>query len=231
MALKIRRDQTQELTDRQLSDYEEKRAIWERKLAKYENSPKKLLFSSFYLIFNHWTQFFRTRDAKHREIFEKTFSELKKLREEKERNNRVERSRFSLSQGTGNSNETTNKEETSADNEFEVLSRISIWFICNIIQSADAKARSAAIIVPLCTNPPRRFFENRWLTKLLFQSTQIIEIDFRNGLVENALTESRSQRENFMLTWSDAEKTRFIEKIGIYGKNFAAIAAYIPSKV
>uniref|UniRef100_A0A1I7XQR3 Uncharacterized protein n=1 Tax=Heterorhabditis bacteriophora TaxID=37862 RepID=A0A1I7XQR3_HETBA len=47
---------------------------WTKKVEKWESSPKKLV-----------------RDAKHREIFERTFPELKKQREDKERSGRNER--------------------------------------------------------------------------------------------------------------------------------------------
>ena len=67
----------------------------------------------------------------------------------------------------------------------------------------------------------------------------------RNGIVENALADSRAQLETFQTAWTEAEKTVFNEKMGIYGvchaqlisylihslkKNFAAIAAFLPTK-
>jgi hypothetical protein len=73
--------------------------------------------------------------------------------------------------------------------------------------------RSLAIIPPAVMKPPRHYVDNR------------------NGLVEDALGDWRNRIELFHGAWADWEKSVFEMKIAKYGKNFAAIAAFIPSKV
>jgi hypothetical protein len=86
------------------------------------------------------------------------------------------------------------------------------------------------LVPPIFSNPPRRFFDNR------------------NGLVDNSLAETQKQLEIFQNVWTDTEKAVFTEKIALYGvnfiiasqfninipfiikKNFAAIAAFLPTK-
>jgi hypothetical protein len=75
--------------------------------------------------------------------------ELKKTREERERNNRVERSRISLSLGGGDGEAIECEEKVDNDMEFENL---------------DDRARSAAIIAPIPMLTSRRFYEDRYLT-------------------------------------------------------------------
>uniref|UniRef100_A0A915CP62 SANT domain-containing protein n=1 Tax=Ditylenchus dipsaci TaxID=166011 RepID=A0A915CP62_9BILA len=52
----------------------------------------------------------------------------------------------------------------------------------------------------------------------------------QNGLVENALTDARNRLESFLNVWSEEEKEIFSKKIAVYGKNFAAISAFLQSK-
>ncbi|KAI1721408.1 nuclear receptor corepressor 1 [Ditylenchus destructor] len=182
-AMRIQRNRRNDCLVTQQAEYGDQLAQWEKKVAKYERNPKKI-----------------ARDAKHREIFEKTFTELKKQREEKERTNRVERSRCSLTGGNGQSGNNTSA-ATSGNNSNDVE-----------YENVDAKMRSVALIPPMLITPPRRFYENR------------------NGLVENALQDARNKLESFLNIWSDAEKEIFAKRIATYGKNFAAVSAFLPSK-
>ncbi len=51
--------------------YDTLRAVWLKRVERWENKPAK-----------------RVKDEKHREVFERTFAELKKQREERERDYR-----------------------------------------------------------------------------------------------------------------------------------------------
>lgn len=57
----------------------------------------------FFVFLKNVLDFCRARDAKHREIFEKTFVELKRQREERERTSRVDRTRITLNASSGGS--------------------------------------------------------------------------------------------------------------------------------
>uniref|UniRef100_A0A183C5E4 SANT domain-containing protein n=1 Tax=Globodera pallida TaxID=36090 RepID=A0A183C5E4_GLOPA len=195
-AMRIQRERRQDALENRRIIYEEQLTLWERKVAVFERSPKKM-----------------AKDLRHRELFEKTFVELRKLREEKERNTRVERSRFSLAQGgngipiapsetllhfvSNNNNSSELPASEQGDNDGE---------------SVHEKAFAAAIVPPTYMTKPRRFFDNR------------------NSIVDNPLADACAQLETLQNQWADLEKEVFMEKIAIYGKNFAAIAAFLPSK-
>uniref|UniRef100_A0A1I8BWJ4 SANT domain-containing protein n=1 Tax=Meloidogyne hapla TaxID=6305 RepID=A0A1I8BWJ4_MELHA len=147
------------------------------------------------------------------------------MREEKERSNRgVERIRFSLAQGgianipplTSSNNLLfggTQNVTQMGEEQMEIDQDEDKQEMCGNKQSEiDEKVCASCVVPPVYTNRPRRFFDNR------------------NGIVENALSDSRAQLEAFQIAWSDAEKAVFNEKIAIYGKNFAAIAAFLPLK-
>lgn len=99
--MRIQRARRNELLEQQRLEYEKHRLEWEQMLAKLEASPKKMFVIKFLtykyvqvqIVYAHL--FSRARDAKSREIYEKTFGELKKTREGRERNSR-ERARISL---------------------------------------------------------------------------------------------------------------------------------------
>ncbi|KAL3089562.1 hypothetical protein niasHS_006946 [Heterodera schachtii] len=191
-AMRIQRERRQDTIENRRIIYEEQLAQWERKAAAYERSPKKI-----------------AKDLRHRELFEKTFVELRKSREEKERNTRVERSRFSLAQG-GNG-----IPNASSETHFRFMSSSELpenEQVENDTENVHEKAFAAAIVPPTYETRPNRFFDNR------------------NSIVENPLAEACAQIETFQNKWTELEKDVFMEKIAIYGKNFAAIAAFLPLK-
>ncbi|CAK5076867.1 unnamed protein product [Meloidogyne enterolobii] len=204
-AMRIRREERQDIVEQKKIVYEEQLTIWEKKVNAHEKNKKKLV-----------------RDAKHREIFEKTFVELRKMREEKERSNRgVERIRFSLTQGgianipplTSSLFAETQDVSQMGEEKMEIDQDEDKQETCsNKPSEIDEKVVASCVVPPVYTNRPRRFFDNR------------------NGIVENALTDSRAQLEAFQIAWSDSEKAVFNEKIAVYGKNFAAISAFLPLK-
>lgn len=193
-AMRIQRERRQDALEHRKIIYDEKLAIWDKKVVTHEKNQKKI-----------------TRDAKNREIFEKTFNELKKIREEKERTSRIDRSRLSLMQEVnGTSAQTIYTMNNIQLSQLEDMIETDMSEIK--VEELDDKIYTSVIIPPFFTNLPRRFFENC------------------NGLQENSLTEIRAQLEIFQNAWSDTEKAVFSEKISAYGKNFAAIAAFIPTK-
>uniref|UniRef100_A0A915LXU5 SANT domain-containing protein n=1 Tax=Meloidogyne javanica TaxID=6303 RepID=A0A915LXU5_MELJA len=204
-AMRIQRDKRQDIVEQKKIVYEEQLTIWEKKVNAHEKNKKKLV-----------------RDGKHREIFEKTFVELRKMREEKERSNRgVERIRFSLTQGgianipplTSSLFAETQNVTQMGEEQMEIDQDEDKQETCGNKQSEiDEKVVASCVVPPVYTNRPRRFFDNR------------------NGIVENALSDSRAQLEAFQIAWSDSEKAVFNEKIAVYGKNFAAISAFLPLK-
>uniref|UniRef100_A0A915NKG6 SANT domain-containing protein n=1 Tax=Meloidogyne floridensis TaxID=298350 RepID=A0A915NKG6_9BILA len=204
-AMRIQRDKRQDIVEQKKIVYEEQLTIWEKKVNAHEKNKKKLV-----------------RDGKHREIFEKTFVELRKMREEKERSNRgVERIRFSLTQGgianipplTSSLFVETQNATQMGEEQMEIDQDEDKQESCGNKQSEiDEKVVASCVVPPVYTNRPRRFFDNR------------------NGIVENALSDSRAQLEAFQIAWSDSEKAVFNEKIAVYGKNFAAISAFLPLK-
>jgi hypothetical protein len=68
-------------------------------------------------------------------------------------------------------------------------------------------------------------------TLLDIRTRQRLRYDNRNGLVRDPLADHRRRQEEADYRWTPHERSTFLDKIAMYGKNFGAIAMYLDRKV
>lgn len=159
--------------------------VWKKKIERWENNTKR-----------------KQRDQKNREIFEKIFPEMRKQREDKEKNASLRVSTRSGSLLSGRVVETENLVNATGDASFDQ-------------EQEEKRIRNNAVVPPMLLDVRTR---------------QRLRFENHNGLILDAVKNHNEELEMFHMVWTDSEKQIFKEKFIQYPKNFAAIAIFLERK-
>jgi hypothetical protein len=190
--------------------YDSMHGVWLKKVEKTENSVRK-----------------KQKDAKYRECYEKTFPELRKRREEKERlaqkqkaasevlfNPSNNSNNSNLSSSTGHTNQTQQANNNNNNNTASIFESLQ-----SELTSAEEERKrlyDLAIVPPMCLmlDPKHKHQWPKYIDN--------------NGFVADPIALFKSVKSE--VYWNEKEKETFLEKMLTYGKNFEAIATFLDKK-
>ena len=197
--------------ERSMADkYDEMHAVWQKKCDRFENSVRK-----------------KQKDAKHRELFEKIFPELRKQREERERLLQKQRAAAdpataAAAANAGNlattgaaaaaSSATPSKPgETPAATESQSTAAADASEL-TALEDERRRVIHLAVVPPLCLDSRQRRYK--------FINT--------NGYVQDPVALFKAAKNE--VYWTEKEKEIFLEKLLTFGKNFEIISTYLEKK-